>query len=206
MGAALLLAAGSASLPFLWQQWVHWRYSASMVDVETAPDGRVAIVFGARVYRDGRLSTMVRDRVDTAIDLYRAGKVRKLIMSGGGNGVDYDEPGAMMAYAVARGVPAADIQPDYGGHRTYDTCYRAAQVFQLDAAFLVTQEFHLPRALFTCDQLGLQVVGVIADRRPYSPRAVAWSETREIPALMVALIDVIRRTPPPILGEPISIF
>jgi SanA protein len=194
------------ALPFLWQQFVHWRYDPSIYTVESAPAGRVAIVFGARVYRDGRLSSMVRDRVDTAIELYQAGKVQKLIMSGGNPSADYDEPGAMMAYAVARGVPAADIQPDYGGYRTYDTCYRAARIFQLDAALLVTQGFHLPRALFTCDALGVDAVGVIADRQPYHPRAVAWSETREIPALLVALLDVIRRTPPPILGEPIPLF
>ncbi|MEZ4555940.1 MAG: ElyC/SanA/YdcF family protein [Caldilineaceae bacterium] len=119
-----------------------------------------------------------RDRVDTAIALYQAGKVDKLLMSGDNSTPEYDEPGAMMAYAIAQGVPAADIQPDYAGRRTYDTCYRAQAIFHVEDAVLVTQAFHLPRALFTCHNLGLDAQGVIADRRIYDPRSVAWSESR----------------------------
>ena len=78
-------------------------------------------------------------------------------------------------------------------------------VFQLDSAILVTQRFHLPRALFTCENLGLEVVGVVADQSYYDPRSVAWSESRELPALVVALFDVIRRAPSPVLGEPIPL-
>jgi SanA protein len=111
----------------------------------------------------------------------------------------------MMAYAIAQGVPAEDIQPDYAGRRTYDTCYRAKAIFQIESAVLVTQRFHLPRALFLCDQLGIKAVGVAADQRVYDPRSVAFSETREVPALVVALLDVIRRAPPPVLGEPIPL-
>jgi SanA protein len=111
----------------------------------------------------------------------------------------------MMAHALARGVPAAAIQPDYGGRRTYDSCYRAVEVFQVDQAILVTQEFHLPRALLLCDNLGMDVVGVVADRRDYAPRSIAWSEARELPALVGALVDLVRRAPPPILGDPIPL-
>ena len=143
---------------------------------------------------------MLRDRMDTAIDLYFAGKVDKLLLSGGQNGPDYDEPAAMVAHALTRGVPAADIQPDYGGRRTYDSCYRAAHIFQVQEAVLVTQEFHLPRALLLCDHMGINVVGVRADRRIYDPRSVAWSETRELPALIFALIDLVRRPLPKLWG------
>ena len=97
---------------------------------------------------------MLRDRVNTAIDLYKAGKVQKLLMTGDNSHVDYNEPDAMKAYAVAQGVPAADIQPDYGGRRTYDSCYRAKAVFQVDEAIVVTQGFHLSPALFLCTELG----------------------------------------------------
>ncbi len=175
------------------------------VALEAGPAERAAIVYGARVYPSGRLSGMLRDRVDTAVALYEAGKVDKLLLSGDNSTPEYDEPSAMMAHAIARGVPAEDIQPDFGGRRTYDTCYRAKHVFQLDSAILVTQEFHLPRALFTCESLGIDAVGVIADRRPYDPRSVAWSESREVPALVVALLDVIRQAPAPVLGEPIPL-
>jgi SanA protein len=148
---------------------------------------------------------MLRDRVETAVALYKAGKVDKLLLSGDNRFDDYDEPGRMRDYARSLGVPDADLQPDYAGRRTYDTCYRARAVFKLDSAVLVTQEFHLPRALFTCEALGLDVVGVAADRQSYSRRSVAWSTLREIPALTLALVDVVRQEPPPVLGDPIPI-
>ncbi len=204
---------GIALFPWGWRNWVEWRYApvtysaeeylAAPASSNTTP--RIAIVFGARVYSRERLSAMLRDRVDTAIDLYYAGKVDMLLLSGGQNGLEYDEPGAMMAHALERGVPAGAIQPDYGGRRTYDSCYRAAHIFQVEQAVLVTQEFHLPRALLLCDNLGVEVVGVKADRRDYAPRSIAWSETREIPALLAALLDLVRRPLPPILGEPIPL-
>jgi SanA protein len=148
---------------------------------------------------------MLRDRVETAVQLYETGKVQKLLLSGDNSSLAYNEPGAMMAYAIERGVPAEDIQPDYAGLRTYDTCYRAHAIFGLESALLVTQDFHLPRALFTCTALGIDVVGVAADRRVYHPRSVAWSEIREVPATLVALVDVLRRRPPTFLGEPIPL-
>lgn len=205
----VILAASAAAFPFAWRTWVNTRYETRIYTlagaVESLPDERVAIVYGARVYPSGRLSAMLRDRVDTAIALYEAGKVDKLILSGDNGTAEYNEPGAMMAYAIERGVPAEDIQPDYGGRRTYDTCYRAKAIFGVESAVLVTQAFHLPRALFLCNSLDLESTGVIADRRVYDPRSVAWSESRELPALLVALVDVIRKAPPPVLGDPIPI-
>jgi SanA protein len=135
--------------------------------------------------------------------LYENGQVQKLLLSGDNREADYNEPGAMMAYALQRGIPQEDIQPDYAGLRTYDTCYRARHIFQVESAVLITQDFHLPRALFTCSALGIEVVGVSADRQPY--RAARWYETRETAATLVALWDVIRRERPAVLGEPIPI-
>lgn len=203
------LAGAAIAFPFVWQSWVELHYAQRIYTLDNAveilPQERVAIVFGARIYPSGRLSAMLRDRVDTAIALYEADKVDKLLVSGDNRFENYDEPGAMMAYAVQRGVPATDIQPDYAGRRTYDTCYRASDVFQVESAVLVTQAFHLPRALYLCNNLGVDATGVIADRRNYDPRSIAWSESREVPAMMVALFDVIRKVPPPVLGEPIPI-
>ena len=192
------------AFPIAWRAWVDWRYAPSIYAPEDAPTARVALVLGARVYPSGRLSAMLRDRVDTAVALYQAGKVDKLVMSGA-RGADYDEPGSMMARAVELGVPAADIQADYGGLRTYDSCYRAKEIFLIEDAIVVTQQFHLPRALFLCESLGVHVAGVVADQRTYSARSIAWSELREVPATFLALADVVRREPPPILGEPAPI-
>lgn len=204
LALTLLILAGIA-FPFGWRAWVEHTYTSSIYALAEAPSARVALVLGARVYPDGRLSGMLRDRVDTAVALYKAGKVDKLLMSGDNSIDDYNEPGAMVARAIELGVPAEDVQPDYGGRRTYDSCYRAGAIFQVTDAVIVTQEFHLPRALFLCENLGIHVNGVIADRQPYHPRSIAWSETREMPAMVAALLDVIRRPPPPVMGEPIPI-
>jgi SanA protein len=202
---ALAGIVGITALPFVWRGWVNWRYGRQIFSAEDVRAERVAIVFGARIHPDGRVSSMLADRVETAVQLYKAGKVDKLLLSGDNRFAEYDEPGRMMDYALSRGVPAEDIQPDYAGRRTYDTCYRAREIFGLKSAVLVTQEFHLPRALFTCDRLGLDVVGVAADLQRYSRRSLAWSTTREIPALMIAWIDIVRQAPPPVLGDPIPI-
>lgn len=198
------LLASLAALPFIWREAVKRYYRPRLHTISSAPPARVAIVFGAAVYGNGRLSTVLRDRMDTAIQLYEAGKAQKLLVSGDNRTADYDEPGAMMRYAVERGVPPEAIQPDYGGRRTYDTCYRAKHIFQVEAAILVTQEFHLPRALFTCERLGLAAVGVTADARPY--RDANWYEMRETVATLAALWEVVRQSPPPVMGEPIPLF
>lgn len=189
--------------PLLWRRAVTWYYGQQIQPVGSVTADRVAVVFGAAVYRDGRLSSILRDRMDTAIALYESGKVEKILVSGDNQTAFYDEPGAMKAYAVERGIPEIDIYADHGGRRTYDTCYRARDIFQLKSATLVTQAFHLPRALFTCRQLGLEVQGVSADMRPY--RNMRWYEFRETFATLNALLDIIRQAPPPVLGEPISL-
>ncbi len=199
----IVLALGAS--PFLWNGWLERRYARDIYEAEEVRPERVAIVFGAAVYGNGRLSAMLRDRVDTAIALYESGKVERLLFSGDNSVPEYNEPLRMMEYAIGRGVPAEVIQPDYAGRRTYDTCYRARHIFGVESAVLVTQHFHLPRALFTCQQLGVDAVGVAADQRNYHPRSLAWSESREFLARVWALWDVIRGEPAEILGEPIVI-
>jgi SanA protein len=182
-------------------------YRGSTYVVETVPHRRVAIIFGARVYPSGRLSAMLADRVATGADLYHAGKVDVLLMTGDNSTDDYNEPGAMRRYALELGVPDEAIVLDYAGRRTYDSCYRARDIFGVQEAVLVTQNFHLDRALMTCNALGIDAVGVFADyQRPwgYSRYSLTYSRVREFPALVVALADIITR-PTPILGEPLPI-
>jgi SanA protein len=174
--------------------------------VQTAPTGRAAVVFGAGLWRDGTPTPVLRDRVATAAELYFAGKVEKILMSGDNRFVDYNEPGAMHDYAVQLGVPEEDIVLDYAGRRTYDTCYRAKTIFGLQEAILITQDFHLPRALYTCGQLGMDVVGVSADRRIYQRRAFLFWNLRELFATLTALWEVNISRPLPVLGEPEPIF
>jgi SanA protein len=166
----------------------------------------VAIVFGAGLTRDGAPTAILQDRVATAADLYFAGKVKKILMSGDNRFVYYNEPGAMRDYALKLGVPESAIVLDYAGRRTYDTCYRAHAIFGVNQAILVTQNFHLPRALFTCNALGVTSVGVSADRRPYMLVSLAYWQARELPATLVALLDAWIFHPLPVLGTPEPIF
>ncbi len=195
--AAVLAAAAAAAI---WG-WIQWRYDKLVLtELDAVPARPVAIVFGAGVRADGRLTPMLADRMETAIELYRAGKVRKLLVSGDNRFADYDEPTAMYNYAVARGVPAADVVRDFAGRRTYDTCYRAGAIFGVQDALLVTQRFHLPRALFTCRSLGIDALGVSADRRVYWSNA--YYRFRDAFATLRAWWDVEIARPLPVLGPP----
>lgn len=174
--------------------------------VNTVPQGKVAIVFGAGLQRDGSPSPVLRDRVETAVQLYQSGKVEKLLMSGDNRFLDYNEPGAMRAYALSLGVPEEDIVLDYAGRRTFDTCYRAKNIFGLDEAILVTQKYHITRALFTCNGVGVKSVGVPSDVRTYRKLSRLIWNVREMPATLVALWDVWISHPAVVLGDFEPIF
>ncbi len=190
-------------LPRLVTAWHSRRLFYTIKDSPTKP---VAIVFGAGLWRDGSPTPVLRDRVATAAELYFAGKVQKLLLSGDNSYLDYNEPGAMHAYALELGVPEEALVLDYAGRRTYDTCYRARDIFGVREAILVTQTFHLPRALYTCAVLNIDVVGVASDRTVFLPVTLAYWNLRELPATLVALWEVHISRPLPILGKPEPIF
>lgn len=162
------------------------------------PDHKVAIVFGAGI-RGDQPSAILYDRVAIAAGLYQAGKVQKLLMSGDNRFVNYNEPAVMRNVALQLGVPAEAIALDFAGRSTYETCYRANAIFGLNEAVLVTQDFHLDRAIATCDLLGVASVGIKADLRPY--RAMTWYQLREIPATLNMLLQTLVTRPLPVLGE-----
>ncbi|GAB4470833.1 MAG: hypothetical protein Kow0088_04060 [Anaerolineales bacterium] len=166
----------------------------------------VAIVFGAGLRRDGQPTLVLRDRVARAAELYSAGKVKKLLMSGDNRFKDYNEPQAMREYAWSLGIPDEDIVLDFAGRSTYETCYRAKAIFGVDEAILVTQRFHLPRALYTCHVLGIKAVGVAADWHPYRRSAILFWQLRELFATLNAFWEVHIHRPLPVLGNPEPIF
>lgn len=168
------------------------RLQNSMTEIRIEEPPRVAIVFGAGVWADGAPSNVLYDRVLTAVELYRAGRVRKILMSGDNPTHQYDEPTAMKETAIRLGVPESDIVLDFAGRRTYDTCFRAKEIFEIKRAVLVTQEFHQPRALYLCGSLGIESVGITANRRKYEGEkywafreffsaASAWLEINFLP-------------------------
>jgi SanA protein len=175
-------------------------------NIQSVPPAPVAIVFGAGLWRDGTPTAVLRDRIVTASQLYFSGKVQKILMSGDNRFVDYNEPAAMQQYAIRLGVPEQAIVLDYAGRRTYDTCYRARAIFGLQDVILVTQGFHLPRAIYTCRSLGINAAGVAADKQDYRLSSLAWWNLRELPATLTALLQVHITHPVPILGNPQPIF
>ena len=182
-------------------------YSLNKIQsVDDAPSERVAIIFGAGLRRDGTPTAVLRDRVETGVQLYFDGKVEKLLMSGDNSQVEYNEPESMRQYAISLGIPEQDIVLDYAGSRTYDTCYRAKSIFGLESAILVTQKFHLPRALFLCNVLGVKATGVEAANNYYLKRSLFFWNVREQFATFTAFMDVYVEKPTLILGQPEPIF
>ena len=173
---------------------------------ENAPASQLAIVFGAGLRRDGSPTAILRDRVETAADLYFSGKVEKILMSGDNRFEYYNEPESMRQYALSLGVPDAAIALDYAGRRTYDTCYRAKAIFGASEALLVTQKFHLPRALFLCNALGLNSYGIEANNIRYRKISLLIWNFREQIATLGAFIDVYLINPVPVLGNPEPLF
>lgn len=147
-------------------------YSSSGIfaDVESFSDeDRVAIVLGARVEDDGTPSNTLYDRMLTGVELYKAGKTRKLLLSGGGG-----EPKVMKRLALEFGVPEQDLIIDELGTRTYESCVRAKNIFGVTQAVIVTQDYHLPRSIYLCENVGIDAIGFDAKRRDYLGERYAW--------------------------------
>jgi SanA protein len=166
-----------------------WRYARLIFIPKFAPSRWLAIVFGAGLRRDGSPSSVLADRVFVAVELYHQGKVSKILMSGSAPNPFHNEAVAMRQMAIQLGVHPDDILIDSGGSRTYETCRRAQQLFNVRRATLVSQRFHLPRALGICEALGIDAIGVSANLRDYGPLAMKFWELREIPATIAALWD-----------------
>ena len=204
----LILAVGALSLlGVLLPRLITTLYAMNRIyQKDEAPRERLAIVFGAGLRRDGTPTPILRDRVETAASLYFSGKVEKLLMSGDNSFLYYNEPEAMRQYAISLGVPDFAIAMDYAGRRTYDTCYRAKAIFGMESALLVTQKFHLPRALFLCNALGLEAYGVEANNRNFWRGSLFIWNFREQLATVGAFLDVYVNSPQPVLGEPEPLF
>ncbi|KAA3643156.1 MAG: hypothetical protein DWQ07_21805 [Chloroflexi bacterium] len=176
------LALGAFCLP---RAYTTLYTAPAVTSIEDAEHAQVAIVFGAALARNGRPSAVLRDRIQTAVDLFKAGKVDILLMSG-----HIPEPVSMRDYAVELGVPFEAIVLDEGGLRTYDTCYRAGEGFEITDAILVTQGYHQARALYTCMQFGLSVESVPAQQSRYYRGALTIWNVREFLATGAALWDL----------------
>ncbi|WP_226345872.1 SanA/YdcF family protein [Agilicoccus flavus] len=198
--ALAVTATGIAVLVGPWI-WTHGASAGRLHDSTDIPAEEVALVLGAGVGPDGRPSGFLAARLDLARALYKAGRVEVLLVSGDNSSEHYDEPTAMKRYLVAHGVPEQKIVPDYAGRDTYDSCARVTRIFGVDRLVVVSQAYHLPRALAICSALGVDAVGVgDSSARRWSS---LWREgqVREVFANVKAALDVLTRRDP-VLGPP----
>ena len=177
-----------------------------MLTVEQATeleDVDCIIVLGCQVKDNGSLSDMLRDRMWRALELYEAEAAPKLLVSGDHGREDYDEVGAMKNYAIENGVPSENIFMDHAGFSTYETVYRAKEIFEADKVIIVTQEYHLYRALYIAELLGIEAYGVSSDFHNYAGQTMR--ECREILARCKDWAMCIFKPEPTYLGEAIPV-
>jgi vancomycin permeability regulator SanA len=200
----LTLGLGSMLTPLALHSYVNAATTnRRYTEANQVPKQQVAIIFGAGIYSDGTPTPMLADRVDAGVELYKQSRVQKLLMTGDNSRKDYDEVSAMQRYAVGKGIPIEDIILDHAGFSTYESCYRAKEIFGIQQAILVTQNFHLPRAVYTCQRLGVEAVGLgTPDWETYSKATVTRYTAREKLSVLKALWEVhISRPLPTFLGR-----
>lgn len=171
--------------------------AAELADVDCV------LVLGCHVLAEGQPGNMLADRLQRGVELYQAGAAPKLLMSGDHGQTDYDEVNTMKSYALAAGVPSADVFMDHAGFSTYESVYRARDIFGARKIIIVTQEYHLYRALYIARALGVEAYGVAADHHTY--RGGAYREAREILARCKDFATAIFQPAPTYLGEMIPV-
>jgi vancomycin permeability regulator SanA len=181
--------------------WVRSGADGHLYSEQDVPAAPVGLVLGAQVYSDGTPSPFLAARLDLARRLFVAGKVRVLLVSGDNGRPNYDEPSAMRAWLIANGVPDKKIVRDYAGFDTYDSCDRAIRIFGVHQAIVVTQTFHLPRAVMLCRRLGLDASGVGDDSVKKFSGPWRSNSTREYGACVKAVFDVASGRDPVYLGR-----
>ncbi len=181
---------------------VHLKSSSYIYeDTKDVENIETALILGAAVYSDGDLTPVYQHRVDKAIELYRADKVSKILASGDNSTVEHNEVNPVRDYLLAEGIPDVDIYLDHAGFDTYSTMYRARDVFKVSSVVIVTQSFHLPRAVFIARALGIEAYGVPAN----DGRVTAFNYFREVFANEKAVFNIIFNREPKYLGEAIPI-
>lgn len=199
------LIAMIAGIVLLVNQYVQQAGLKYITEADSVPKADAILVLGARVYPSGNVSLMLNDRLTTGYELYEKGKAQKIIVSGDHGRKDYDEVNAMKSFLEGKGVPAEDIFMDHAGFSTYESLYRARDIFQVRKVIIVTQQYHLMRAVFIARELGLEAYGVASDKHIYH-NVMLKSELREIAARNKDFLTAkIIKPQPKYLGEAIPV-
>jgi vancomycin permeability regulator SanA len=195
VGAVLLTGATVASV-----SWIRGAADGHLYAEADVPEAPVALVLGTKVHPDGTPSPFLTARLEIARRLLAAGRVRAILLSGDNMNPGYDEPTAMRRWLLDQGVPAEQVVLDYAGFDTYDSCARAKRIFGVERATVVTQAFHLPRAVAVCRRLGIDAAGVGDETARRYERTWQVSSTREYGACVKAAVDVLSGRDPAHLG------
>lgn len=203
--AALFMAAAGFALVTSLSAYVKNKTAEQILSAEevSSLDADCILVLGCGIREDGTPSHMLEDRLLRGIELYEAGASKRMLMSGDHGSVDYDEVNLMKSFAVEHGVPSEAVFMDHAGFSTYESIVRAKEVFQVKKMIIVSQEYHLPRALYLADRMGLEAYGVASDLRSY--RAQTYREIRELAARAKDVILGILQPEPTYLGNSIPI-
>lgn len=172
-------------------------------DKEKILEAYTCIVLGARVFNNGDLSDYLQDRVDAALELYELGKIKRFLLSGDHGTVEYDEVNAMKNYLIEKGVPTSDIFLDHAGFNTYNSMVRALKVFNVNNCVIVSQDYHLPRAVYIANKIGLKAEGLATSSERFP--SASFNKKREILARNKSFFEVLFNIKPQFLGPQIPI-
>ena len=172
-------------------------------ETENLEHRQIALIFGAGINPDKSPSKMLKDRLEVGYTLLKKGIVSQLLVSGDNRIENYNEPQAMKDYLLQKGVPDNKIIEDFAGRKTYDSCYRTKYIFGQNKIYVITQDFHINRAVFLCKSLGLDTIGITADLQNYD--GVLLNRIRDYFSMIQAIWDVKIAKPIPVLGPKINI-
>lgn len=203
--SVLILFAAALAAPLAVSAYMKSSAEAYLVTDDAAAElgADCILILGAGLKADGTPNHMLQDRLDKGIELYKSGAAPKLLLSGDNGQEEYDEVNAMKEYALNAGIPPEDIFLDHAGFSTYESMYRARDIFLVKKAIIITQRYHQYRALYTARGLGIEGYGVVSEPRTYAGQN--YRDLREILARNKDFIKVIIKPEPTYLGEAIPI-
>ncbi len=206
MGSLLAISVLLIGTIFMINGYVERVGTKYILDMDNVPKVDAVLVLGAYVFPDGTTSSMLTDRLTVGYELYQKDKVPKILVSGDHGRKDYDEVNAMKGFLKDKGVPGQDVFMDHAGFSTYESLYRARDIFEVKRVIIVTQEYHLMRAIFVARSLGLEAYGIPSDRHDYG-KAMTMYQLREVAARNKDFLWAkILKPRPTFLGDAIPVF
>ena len=195
----ILVSVFSIAILIILDSWVVSSTKDRIIPISEVESADCILVLGAGVWPDNQPSPMLRDRLDRSIELFETATAPYLVMSGDHGQKNYDEVNVMKDYAIEKGIDSDLIYMDHAGFSTYESIYRLKYIFKAEKVIIVTQKYHLYRALYIAKALGLDAVGVAASETEYSGQL--FRDLREVLARNKDFFNVLIKPEPTVLGE-----